>query len=77
MQMHILSEITGAIPVPHYNCPDASSAGIQGGYDLLLDSYQLNDLETNGYTIAEDHCLLCLEPGLFLLKIPLDYGAGI
>jgi hypothetical protein len=54
-----ISALVQNIMLPHEDCPDEGRYQVGGGFDILLNHYQFDDLQTNGYTLATEYCLLC------------------
>jgi hypothetical protein len=70
MLTYNLEQIAFNVVLPHVDCPDQHVHRVQGAYDVILDSIQIDELHTNGYTVATETCLLCYQTSTLLLKAP-------
>ena len=70
-RLYTVREVAMEHFIEHDNCPGLSDK-IQGAYAIDLDSYQLDELEKNGYTYAESYCMHCYALERFLLVNPVS-----
>ena len=64
---HFIGEVAQLFYIDHDECKGLTD-NIMGCFAAALDTYQLDELEKNGYTYIQACCLYCYEDSDFIVS---------
>jgi hypothetical protein len=66
MLAYSIDDVQQEFYLDHRDC--LRDQGVIGAYSILLDRYQLDELNRNHYTMVTEDCMYCSERSTFLVK---------